>query len=213
MTEADWLTHQDPDVLLDAAKAMKRLTARKGRLYGAGCFRLVWDRVKLPDVMKTVEMAEARADLLISEQELEAHRYPASSLRDIVADWLSTAVQSLAIPKCNPSVVAYEVRSSVENDVYRHARRGLPCPSQAELVREVIGNPFRPVACDPTWRTADVIGVARGIYEDRAFDRLPLLADALMDAGSDDAEMLAHCRSPGPHVRGCWVVDLVLGKK
>lgn len=81
------------------------------------------------------------------------------------------------------------------------------------LTRCIFGNPFRPVAFDPRWRTADVTALARGIYEDRAFDRLPLLADALMDAGCDHEEILAHCRSEGPHVRGCWVVDLVLGKE
>ena len=212
MTEAEWHTSQDPDILLDAARAMKRLSARKGRLYGCGCYRLVWDRVTVAGVRTAVEMSEARADLRISEQELEAHRYPMTNPSDVLGTWLTMAVQSLAIPKPNPSYVAWSVRSSTDNDIYRHARRGLPCPSQAELVREVIGNPFRPAAFDPKWRTADVVGVARGIYDDRAFDRLPLLADALMDAGCDGAEILAHCRSAGPHVRGCWVVDLVLGK-
>ena len=62
-------------------------------------------------------------------------------------------------------------------------------------------------------RSTDAVGVARAIYDDRAFDRLPILADALMDAGCDDEQILAHCRGPGPHVRGCWVVDLVLGKE
>jgi hypothetical protein len=80
------------------------------------------------------------------------------------------------------------------------------------LLRCVAGDPFRPVACDPGWRTADVVSLARGIYDERAFDRLPILADALQDAGCDNADVLGHCRGPGPHVRGCWVVDLVLGK-
>jgi hypothetical protein len=83
----------------------------------------------------------------------------------------------------------------------------------SELIRDIFGNPFRPVAFDPRWRTADAVGLARGINEDRAFDRLPLLADALMDAGCADEQVLGHCRSDGPHVRGCWVVDLVLGKE
>jgi len=83
---------------------------------------------------------------------------------------------------------------------------------QAAILRCVSGNPFRPVAFDVRWRTADVLGLARGIYEDRAFDRMPLLADALMDTGCDSDDILSHCRSEGPHVRGCWVVDLVLGK-
>jgi hypothetical protein len=83
---------------------------------------------------------------------------------------------------------------------------------QAELLRDIFGNPFRPVAFDPRWRSADAVGLARGLYEERAFDRLPLLVDALMDAGCADEQVIGHCRGEGPHVRGCWVVDLVLGK-
>ena len=81
------------------------------------------------------------------------------------------------------------------------------------LIRCIFGNPFRPVAVDPRWRSADAVALARGIYDDRAFDRLPLLADVLMDAGCDNTDILDHCRGEGPHVRGCWVVDLVLGKE
>jgi hypothetical protein len=81
------------------------------------------------------------------------------------------------------------------------------------MVRCIFGNPFRPTTFDPRWRTSDTVGLARGIYEEPTFDRLPLFGDALMDAGCDDEAILAHCRSEGPHVRGCWVVDLVLGKE
>jgi hypothetical protein len=91
-----------------------------------------------------------------------------------------------------------------------YAERGRPMMA---ILRCVFGNPFRPVAFDPRWRTADAAGLARGIYEDRAFDRLPLLADALMDAGCADEQILAHCRSEGPHARGCWPVDLILAKE
>ena len=84
--------------------------------------------------------------------------------------------------------------------------------AQTALLRDIFGNPFRPVAFDPRWRTADAVGLARGIYDERAFDRLPLLADALMDAGCATSRS-SHCRGDGPHVRGCWVVDLVLGKE
>jgi hypothetical protein len=80
------------------------------------------------------------------------------------------------------------------------------------LISDIFGNPFRPVAVDPAWRTSTTVGIARGIYDDRAFDRLPILADALQDAGCENADILDHCRGDGPHVRGCWVVDLVLGK-
>ena len=80
------------------------------------------------------------------------------------------------------------------------------------LFRDIFGNPFRPVAFDPEWRTETVVGIARDIYEDRAFERVPILADAIEEAGCDNADILSHCREPGVHVRGCWVVDLLLGK-
>lgn len=82
----------------------------------------------------------------------------------------------------------------------------------ATFARDIIGNPFSPIALDPSWLTPDVMALARGIYDDRAFDRLPILADALMDAGCDQDDILSHCRSDGPHCRGCWAVDLVLGR-
>jgi hypothetical protein len=85
--------------------------------------------------------------------------------------------------------------------------------SQADLLGDIFGNPFRPVALDPSWLTPTVVDLAHQIYDDSAFDRLPALADALEEAGCDHAEIVAHCRGPGPHVRGCWVVDLVLGKE
>jgi len=81
------------------------------------------------------------------------------------------------------------------------------------LLREIIGNPHASIILDPTWLTSNVATVAQSIYDNRAFDRLPVLADALEEAGCHDAGILSHCRSEGPHVRGCWAVDLVLGKQ
>ncbi len=85
--------------------------------------------------------------------------------------------------------------------------------TQAALVRCIFGNPFRPVTRVSSWLTSSVCALARGIYDDRAFDDLPILADALEDAGCAATELLAHCRSAGPHARGCWVMDLLLGKE
>src|SRR5262249_20874086 len=78
---------------------------------------------------------------------------------------------------------------------------------------EHFGDTQRPISLDPAWLTSTVAALARGIYEERAFDRLPILADALQDAGCDHPDILDHCRGPGPHVRGCWVVDLLLGRQ
>jgi hypothetical protein len=85
---------------------------------------------------------------------------------------------------------------------------------QIRLLHDVFGPlPFREVVDEPGWLTADVTALARGIYDGKAFDRLPILADALQDAGCDSADILDHCRrTDWAHVRGCWVVDLLLGK-
>ena len=85
--------------------------------------------------------------------------------------------------------------------------------AQCDLIRDIAGDPFRPIVPDARWRTNNVLALARGVYDDRAFDRLPILADAMMDAGCEDDLIIEHCRGEGPHVRGCWVVDLVLGKE
>src|SRR5262249_40161297 len=81
------------------------------------------------------------------------------------------------------------------------------------LLRDVFGNPFRPVTFSPDWRTSTAVAIARGMYGSRDFSAMRILADALQDAGCDNDEVLDHCRGEGPHVRGCWVVDLVLGKE
>lgn len=85
---------------------------------------------------------------------------------------------------------------------------------QARLLRDIFGNPFRRVKLRPAWLTSDVVALARGIYDERAFDRMPILADALQDAGCDSADVLNHLRDTAlAHVRGCWALDLVLGKE
>jgi hypothetical protein len=81
------------------------------------------------------------------------------------------------------------------------------------ILRDIVGNPFRPVNLDPSWLTSTVVDLANAIYEEDAFDRLPVLAGALQEAGCNSEEMIAHCRSEGPHVRGCWLIDLLLGKE
>jgi len=81
------------------------------------------------------------------------------------------------------------------------------------FLRDIFGNPFRPVAFAPEWRTDTVVALARQMYDAREFGAMPILADALQDAGCEEGQILEHCRGTGPHVRGCWVVDFVLGKE
>ncbi|MBA4189919.1 MAG: hypothetical protein C0467_18195 [Planctomycetaceae bacterium] len=82
-----------------------------------------------------------------------------------------------------------------------------------QFLRDIVGNPFRPVTFSPEWRTSTAVAIAQGMYESRDFSAMPILADALQDAGCDNDDVLNHCRDAnGVHVRGCWVVDHVLGK-
>jgi hypothetical protein len=98
--------------------------------------------------------------------------------------------------------------------IHRAAHRN-PNQRLAELLRDIFGNPFRSVAVDPfwlTWNGGTVPKLAQAIYDECRFQDLPVLADALEEADCADADLLGHCRGPGPHVRGCWAVDLLLGK-
>jgi hypothetical protein len=81
---------------------------------------------------------------------------------------------------------------------------------QEAIFREIVGNPFQPVEFEPRWRTSDVVALARGIYDEKAFTRMPILSDALMDAGCEDETIIGHCRTSATHVRGCWLIDLIL---
>jgi hypothetical protein len=102
-----------------------------------------------------------------------------------------------------------QTQNQEKTDAAKHAEALF----QASLIKELFGSSFPPPSVSPSWRTYDVRALAEAIYEERAFDRMPILADALQEAGCNNDAILTHCRSDGPHVRGCWVVDLVLGKE
>lgn len=131
---------------------------------------------------------------------------------------------------CEAARAAFEVCEAAQNaETARHtgqvvvyaAVHAAPYSSdsmkkeQAILLRDIF-NPFRSVTIDERWlafTSGTVVSLAQAIYTDRTFDRMPILADALEDAGCTNQEILGHCRGPGEHVRGCWVVDLLLGKE
>jgi hypothetical protein len=121
---------------------------------------------------------------------------------------LSMAADAVALAAVNDHLVA------VSDYDYDQVAKGAgeERAVQADLFRDVFGNPFRPVDFSTSWRTDTAVSVARQVYESRDFSAMPILADALQDAGCDNEDILGHCRAEGPHVRGCWVVDLVLDK-
>jgi hypothetical protein len=202
------------------ARLWGKSSDRKLRLLACACCRRQWHLLTNPRSRNGVEVAERFADGLATESERRlAEQGAVRSTWDFEVGTPSGNAASAVCLAIDPPVgvdagaaVSY---TSVSKD---------DSPAQAALVRELFANPFRPVtAIDPAWLAwngGTVRTLAEVAYEVRRLPegtldpmRLALLADSLEDAGCDQAEVLAHLRSPGPHVRGCWAVDLVLGKK
>jgi hypothetical protein len=198
----------------------RRTSERKRLLFACGCFRSIWGLTD-PSSREAVETCEAYADgkVHLGEVEQVARRVPQAAGDQ--AGKASAAVAHMAWAVSNSSILSYIVgggafaraEEALEEAVVV-ARRAWSAASVAHcgLVREVFNNPFRPITLDPTWRTPTVVQLAQSLYDERCFEDMPVLADALEEAGCTNGEVLDHCRSPGPHVRGCWVVDLVLDK-
>jgi hypothetical protein len=137
------------------------------------------------------------------------------------ADDLSVAAH--AAYAAYEAALAFAGRYDFRADPAAHGRHDAEQAAQAALLREVAGNPFRRVALDPSWLSwqgGTVPRQAQAASDERdlpsghlAPARLAVLADALEDAGCDNLDILAHLRGPGPHVRGCWPVDLLLGRE
>jgi hypothetical protein len=215
MTEEEWLTSTHPVPML----AWFEKGSRKRRLLAAACCARITHLLTRAG-RRAVVAAEEFADGEIDREQLhrcwQAVGFPGNQARQCA----SAAARAAASCSIGYDGTAQAVASALGAVGYAQPPHNwnqvtgdAEALVQAALLRDIFGNPFRPVAFEPRWRTADVLGLARGIYDERAFDRLPLLADALMDAGCADEQVLAHCRSDGVHVRGCWIVDLVLGKE
>jgi hypothetical protein len=225
-----WLTCRDPERMLRALP--DPLSERKLRLAGVAACRAAWDLFTDDRCRHAVEVVERFADGAASEAELADAEQQAWVARDLAIGPQSTAPRqhrsrqgrNTSWAACALTIAWDRIHRTpqlVREDVVealaylQNARRGryrATRKTQVLLVRDVFGYPFRPVPFDQDWRTATARGLARSAYADHAFDRLPILADALEDAGCDSPEVLAHCRGEGPHARGCWVVDLILGK-
>ena len=221
MTEAEWLACDRPGPLL-LHVGDKRADPRRSRLLNCACARRVWHLLTDPRSRLAVEVAERFADGLATAEELEAARKeadkagrkldksgPEGDARKLAAS-LVLAVAARRIGSVTQHLIVAATAAGGRSWDKRVAETVL----QAELVRDLFGNPFRPVAFDLAWRQqqGDVFRLAEAIYQDHRFAEMPVLADALEDCGCAESAILAHCRGGGPHARGCWVVDLLTGK-
>jgi hypothetical protein len=111
------------------------------------------------------------------------------------------------------SAIPPHLWGTAEGDTAAEAAFAEQIPKHCQFLRDIFGNPCRQVTFDPAWRTPAVVALARTMYDERQFGEMPFLGDALEEAGCISDQILSHCRGPGPHVRGCWVIDLILGKE
>jgi hypothetical protein len=199
---ADW-ADGNPDAVRKRLQAAG-VSDRKCRLFCAACCRAAQGYVKHRPCLDLLDLVEAWADDPCRAPEVERGRRAvgrwAKGIQDAVRSERDFLTRWSAYCAADPVVVPVN-------------RWFLTPPRFRRLLREVVGPDLPPRTLPPECRSGDAVGVAQAVYEGREFDRLPVLADALVDAGCDDEAILAHCRSKGPHVRGCWVVDLVLGKE
>jgi hypothetical protein len=195
MTEAEWLAGADPMPMLVFLKG--KASDRKLRLFAVASCRKAWSNFPNDACRRAVLVAEFFADGSADDSELQTARDGALQTAELLSRqnfagcaWARVAAEAACAPVLVPQL-----------------------QGSAPYLRDIFGNPFRPVTVDLAWLTSTVAALAHAMYESRDFSAMPILADALQDAGCDNEDVLIHCRGDGPHVRGCWVVDMLLGKE
>ena len=224
MTEEEWDRCTDPEAMLHYLRG--RASDRKLRLFCCACCRHVWDSLTDMRSRSAVETAEryadgsaSRGELAAAEQAVEAVAFEEARAR---------AAAMLPVPHVTQAALA-AVAEKVDATIWAawSASEAALGPGeerwhQCTLLRDIFGNPVRPVAIDPAWLVwygGAAAKLAQAVYDERELpsghldaSRLAVLADMLEEAGCPDPQLLGHLRGPGPHVRGCFAVDLLLGK-
>ncbi len=213
MTESEWLECTDPTPMLDVVLRVNA-NNRKVRLFACAYARKLWTQFDDERSKQAVEVAEEYADGEAHEQDRErAWQRADTVVVDAVAnqDFVRAAIvvyakRCLAKPMDQVVRLPFHFHTWVLVDVV--------------IVKDIFGNPFRTVSIVPAWLIPTVTTLAQAAYEERILPsgqldpaRLAVLSDALEEAGCDIPDILTHLRGPGPHVRGCWVLDLLLGKE
>jgi hypothetical protein len=218
MTEELWLKSRDLKRLFAHLGRPTQLVQdphvrRRYRLFGVAAVAHAWSNFELPPILRqALDVAERFADGNATASELQ-------SVRQMIQRNRALAPFSLAACCIIHDEVIFAGYDAAEHAFVEAHGRSEPdavvanSMANAQFFRDIFGNPFRPVIFNPDWHTSTAVALAEGMYNSRDFSAMPILADALEDAGCDSEDILQHCREPNvTHVRGCWVVDLVLGK-
>jgi len=219
MTEEEWLGCMQPEAILMFLRG--KTSERKMRLFAAACCRRIWHLLVDQRTRDLVPALEQYADALIRLQELSAAcRQNAGFIQ--TAPWHTyphtAAIAIAAAAGESPWAAGWNVVSEVRRALNDYMERNgmAEARQQVWLLQDIMENPFRAVILDPSWsrwQDGTVVKLAQAIYDDRQFGDLPILGDALEEAGCMDGNILNHCRQPRQHVLGCWVLDLLLGRK
>jgi hypothetical protein len=221
VTEADWLKSRNPGPML--AYLGEKADPRKLRLFAVACARRVWHLPADEPSRTAVEVAEAFADGRASAKELkaaaEAVWAAGIEVRLVGKKAVRRQQARTAVRWAARAVVRWSAWWATEAAKWARlaaqtAGERDQIRAQAHLLRCIFGDPFDPAAPIPAevlgWNGDAMVKVAEAIYQERAFDRLPVLADMLEEAGVTDPAIVGHCRGPGPHARGCFVLDAIL---
>jgi hypothetical protein len=233
MTEQQWLACGEPEKLLEALRG--KASHRKLRLFLVACARRVLPASPDEDMAAALAAAERFADGAESRHRLARVRAALQARHPArVGGWsplYTEHVRSVPAWHAAREKVGRAAREGARCCAWSSTRSvspggflTMPHPSeelaaQAALLRDILGSPFRPITLDPACLLPQVIALAQAAYDQRELPaghldlaRLAVLADALEEAGCTDPDLLGHLRGPGPHVRGSWAVDLLLGK-
>ena len=214
MTEADWDRCTDPQKMLELLRARGQASERKLRLFACACCRGIWHRLSDKCSRRAVEVVERFADGQATPQTFRKWHWAAYEAYEV------TGEAAYAVYAAGHRVADLAASDAAE----AAADAGQERASQCDLLRDIVANPFRAEpAIDPaclTWNEGTVKRLAEAAYEERSVpegtleqDHLAVLADALEEAGCTDEEILGHLRGTGTHVRGCHLIDLLLGRE
>jgi hypothetical protein len=218
MTEAEWLSAKDPQPMLEFLKG--KVSDRKLRLFAVACCRRFSRLITDGSSRNALDVAERLADGLATNAERRSVSLAGcdptagvgAAFLAAMACTVGASFQAAERASDSASLLAaidYQDQRSV---AWQRAVDGERM-AQVVLLRDMLGlHPLRPITLDTNWLTSTVLALAQQMYDSRDFSPMPILADALQDAGRDNVDVLNHCRQPGVHVRGCWCVDLLLGK-
>ncbi len=241
MTETEWLACKDPQKMLFFLQGKGRVSDRTVRLlFVASCYR-IWDLLPHECSKQAVLTVERYVDELASGDELRsAYLHAHAPCVDFEEEMWRAADEGIQLIDGPSPGTEEAIEAAIQNEILASKRWNaalLPTVAAesnpavscyyslhnyadecvlgdwACYLRDIFGNPFHSIAFIPNWLTPQVVALAQAIYDDRAFDSLPILADALEEAGCTNTDILNHCHQGGRHVRGCWVVDLILGKQ